>query len=366
MTGSSDGPDCQFTTSTAPTPGAVAIIELRGDETPGVLDRAFGISIGLEVGTVRLANFSDIDEGLVVRIAPTAWQLMPHGGPRIVQRLLEALEQAGATRGGATDAVKLYPEADSPIEADALLAIAHASSPAAIDRLAKQPQAWRDWFASPAGSAPHPPSSSDPRDRLLVPPTVVVVGRPNVGKSTLLNALVGRTAALVADLPGTTRDWVGSTVELVAKGSDPLADAVAVRWLDTPGLRSSDDAVEQAAIAAARDAIQRADVLVVLRSPDIDWPDADALPREADLRVLNKADTRPDGFSAEPGVLPISAKHRDGLDRLAEAVLGTLGLPDPPNATEPWAFSETLRRFETLTESQRAAYLGVPSIRSLS
>ncbi|MEM1027683.1 MAG: GTPase, partial [Planctomycetota bacterium] len=177
----------------------------------------------------------------------------------------------------------------------------------------------------------------------LTPPTVVVVGRPNVGKSTLLNRLVGRSASVVADLPGTTRDWVGGLVELVPEGGDPARDAVAVRWLDTPGLRDSDDTVEQRAIAQARDVVAGADVLIVMRDPEDDWPDPNELPREPDVWVMSKADVgvRTNEPSHE---IRISAATGEGLDRLTSAVLGRLGT-DEAAPGQPWVFSPWLQEW---------------------
>jgi tRNA U34 5-carboxymethylaminomethyl modifying GTPase MnmE/TrmE len=249
--------------------GAVAIVQLHG---LGV-ERALSAVTGRErwpIGRVRLADLGGVDDGLAVRLTEQAGQLMPHGGVRIVERLVQRLGQ------------------------------------------------------------------------LVVAPTVVVVGRPNVGKSTLLNRLVGRSAALVADLPGTTRDWVGSVVELCRPGDEPLRDGVAVVWLDTPGLRPAGeaDAVERAAVGLAREVVERADVLVAMREPAIGWPGAGDLPRGPDLWVVNKAEKAGgDGRSVE-GALGVRAIDGWGVDRLQVAVLDGLGLPGGRGGL--WWFDEAV------------------------
>ena len=93
--------------------------------------------------------------------------------------------------------------------------------------------------------------------------TVVLVGAPNVGKSSLLNRLVGEEAAIVTPIPGTTRDTVERQIEI---GGIPLF------VIDTAGLRDTDDEVEQLGIARTRAAIERADVALVL----VDARDDDA------------------------------------------------------------------------------------------
>jgi tRNA modification GTPase len=85
--------------------------------------------------------------------------------------------------------------------------------------------------------------------------TVVLVGAPNVGKSSLLNRLVGDDAAIVTPVPGTTRDTVERQIEI---GGIPL------RAIDTAGLRDTDDAIERLGIARTREAIARADIALVL------------------------------------------------------------------------------------------------------
>ncbi len=358
-----------LTITTANQPGAVALLQLSGGGALEALRTLTGHHDWPEC-RLRLSNFADIDTGLAVMLTPTVAQLMPHGGPRVVQRLAAWFAERGVELAGGSDAWALYPEAAAPIEADVLHAIATAASPAAIDLLAMQPELWRDWLAShPRSEIRDPPSLG----HLLEPATVVVVGRPNVGKSTLLNRLLGRSASLVADLPGTTRDWVGGLVELETQARRASGDAsgggVAVRWLDTPGLRESEDAVEQRAIALAREVVASADVLIVMRevgeSVDMDAAAgspaalraAYGLPREPDLWVVNKMDkaqSTPDGMDDKADTIRISAATGAGIDRLTAAVLNVLGLTPtfnergrPGGFPGVWAFSPTLRRYVT-------------------
>ena len=327
------------TLTTADSPGAVALIQLHGDGALDAMHRLTGREDPAD-GRLRLRDLGGIDEGLVAAPRHDWVQLMPHGGPRVVALLLDRLSELGTTYDPEPEPRTLYPEAGSAIEAGVLAAIARAASPAAIDLLAAQPALWRAWLEDPTPQAPNP---TPHLDRLLLPPTVVVIGRPNVGKSTLANAVLGRGVSLVSDLPGATRDWVGGLTE--------LPGGIAVRWLDTPGLRDSDDAVEQHAIALARRVIADADVLIAMRDRETDWPDASSgLPREPDVWVMNKCDdpkpprtdTRGHGTAREQP-LRISAEKQINLGPLLGAIVARLGLDDlSPDA--PWPFSPTLRR----------------------
>lgn len=372
--------DTHLTLLTGGAPGAVAILQLTGDGAVATLEALTG-KPDWQPGVLRVCRFADIDEGLAVvlpgpgpmtkpgpdsllepRSIP-GLQLMPHGGPRVVRRLIGWLTQRpGVVYQAAPDPMSVYPEAASRIEADLLAAIASAASPAAIDLLADQPA---QWAALLSEIASNPQATETKRqaiavrsavlDQLLDPPAVVVVGPANVGKSTLTNTLMGRLVSIVADLPGTTRDWVGGLVE--------LSPGIAVRWLDTPGLRESEDAIEQRAIGLAQRIMDDSRVLIAMRDPDQDWPDAAALPRQPDVWVMNKAD-RVGGAGGSTPVgagqdadhpLAISAEHGRGLDQLQALIVDRLGLSDL--TSEPWAFSPRLRAWCDESDQDLDGYL---------
>ena len=149
-----------------------------------------------------------------------------------------------------------------------------------------------------------------------------IVGRPNAGKSSLLNALVGYDRAIVTDIPGTTRDTVEETVEL---GGIPL------RLIDTAGLRESDDPVEQLGVARSRAAMEEAELILVLWDSSLPVTEEDgrlleqALSLVPTILVHTKADLPPapvpflDADPMPPQVT-VSAKTGQGLEELSRAV----------------------------------------------
>ena len=334
----------RITVATAPNPGAIAIIELHGPDVLGVLRRLTGVR-DWPGGRVRYVEFGEIDEGCAVclRDPPRGRaQITPHGGVRVVARLIDALSELGCICTNDVPARDLYPEAQNDLEADMLAALARAASPSAIDRLLRQSKLWCDLLARGTiapGDRDAILRQSVTFDRLIDPSTVVVVGRPNVGKSTLTNALLGRSVSIVADLPGTTRDWVAGLVEL----SGESTRSVAVRWLDTPGLRESDDPIEQRAIGLAARVVAETDVLIAMRDPDTEWPESGDLPRSPDLKIINKIDAPEQaGEWSEADALLVSAATSFGLGTLQQRVLTCLGL-DQLDEGLVWAFSPTLR-----------------------
>lgn len=131
---------------------------------------------------------------------------------------------------------------------------------------------------------------------------VAIVGAPNVGKSTLLNALAGRDAAITSEIAGTTRDVIEVRMEIAG---------LSVTLLDTAGLREAEDPVEQVGIARAMERARRADLRLFLRVGDEDLP---VRPKAGDLVVLGKADLR-DG-----GGIAVSGLTGEGVDELVARI----------------------------------------------
>ena len=347
--------DLRVVVATGPNPGAIGVVQVFGSGVAGLLQSLTGIDVW-RPGRLRMADFADIDQGVAVLLRDDWAQLMPHGGPRVMRKLVDRVIELGAEYAPNPPARQMYPEAESDCEAEMLALLAKAASPAAVDLLLAQPGLWRQWARQPAEDSAAILARSDRWDRLVEPPAVVVVGRPNVGKSTLANQMLGRAASVVADLPGTTRDWVAGLAEL-----GPPELAVAVRWLDTPGLRRSDDPIEQGAIELARRATEQAAVVIALCDADSGWPGPAELPRQPDLWVQNKVDVEPAdrGRGERAGPLLISALHGSGIGCLEELVRRKLGLDD---AEDPalWAFSPTLRAAADKADTAAMrGYLGI-------
>jgi len=93
---------------------------------------------------------------------------------------------------------------------------------------------------------------------LLHPPRVAIVGIANVGKSTLANRLFARERSIVADVPGTTRDWVGEMANL---------DGLMVMLVDTPGMRETSDGIEREAMERSGEVVRAADLVIVVIDP---------------------------------------------------------------------------------------------------
>ena len=128
---------------------------------------------------------------------------------------------------------------------------------------------------------------------------VAIVGAPNVGKSTLLNVLVGEERAIVSDIQGTTRDAIEDTIQL---------GGVTFRFIDTAGIRHTNDQIELMGIDRSLSAAQRAQIIIMMTVPGTPYPDIPVRSDQTVIRIENKTEH----FQAKYGV---------GLDQLRQQLI---------------------------------------------
>lgn len=159
---------------------------------------------------------------------------------------------------------------------------------------------------------------------------VVLVGAPNVGKSSLLNALAGAELAIVTPIPGTTRDRVEQTIQI---------EGIPLHMIDTAGLRETQDQVEQLGIARTWDAVRNADVILHLRSVEeienaehitqanvlLEQLRAAAPTRVPCLTVFNKIDLTQTAPHSTTEAVWLSAREHQGIDLLRARLLALAG-----------------------------------------
>ena len=189
-----------------------------------------------------------------------------------------------------------------------------------------------------------------------------IVGKPNVGKSSLLNALAGFDRCIVTDIPGTTRDTVEETV---------MVGSTRLRLIDTAGIRSTTDTVEAMGVERSREAVENADLVIFVcdGSRPLDEEDQAIIElcedRENAVALINKSDL---GSAVAPGELPflnvisICAKTGAGLDQLADVVDGMFegGAPCDgsilPNTRQ---FDAIRRAYEAMLRALQGLKLGL-------
>ena len=110
---------------------------------------------------------------------------------------------------------------------------------------------------------------------------VAIIGAPNVGKSTLLNALLGEERAIVSDIQGTTRDAIEDTINL---------GGITFRFIDTAGIRHTSDQIEQMGIERSLQAAQRARIIILMTEPGVPYPDIETTDIQTVIRIENKID----------------------------------------------------------------------------
>jgi hypothetical protein len=325
--------DCEFALTTPPGQGGVAVFALNGD-IDAALD-ACGVA-PTRVGQVALRVVPGVESGVVARWSVRSAHVMTHSGIVVIRRAAEAFCRAGLRPSEGADAWAVYPEARDRLEALALRAIARAESPLAIDLLLDQRERWRAWDGQ-RPSRGEIDAASASLTRLLRAPTVAVVGAPNVGKSTLTNAMASRSVSLVSEEPGATRDYVGVSVDLAG---------LTVRWIDTPGLRrDGGEEEEETARELAERVVRAADLVLACGDAEHGFLVPKGLDGARTLRVATRADLG-EAAASEAAGRPIRTAaagpdpSTSGVLALAEAVRERL-LPAVALAWRgPWAFDE--------------------------
>ncbi|MCS7033902.1 MAG: 50S ribosome-binding GTPase [Phycisphaerae bacterium] len=307
---------------TAPGTSGLAVVRIVGPRVRGFLQSYFSrtAAVGKCVhGELREESGRVIDDPVVVllpggRIA----DLSLHGGTWIVQATLSLLQRAGFELVAELDPALLYPEIGDPLEQRILALLPRASTDLALRALLAQIDAWRGFH--PTAQQLQKLQQDRALHHLLNPPTVAIVGPVNAGKSTLANRLLAQDRSIVADVPGTTRDWVAERVDL---------DGLPVLLIDTPGQRQTDDALEHEAITRSLARIGSADlVLLVLDATrPLEPEQAPLLARyPSALRIVNKCD-QPVVFDTKSlSAICIAAGPGIGLEHLVMAIQQYFGV----------------------------------------
>ncbi len=184
--------------------------------------------------------------------------------------------------------------------------------------------------------------------------TVVLAGRPNVGKSSLLNQLAGRDAAIVTHLPGTTRDLLREEIQI---------DGMPLHVVDTAGLRTGADVVEQEGVRRARSAARSADLVLLVSDATSGEPAQrarlrDELPGEVPVTLLrNKIDLTgepPGTVAGRENTLNVSARTGAGMESLRAHLKEVMGYREP----EAGAFSARRRHLQALAAARAHAEAG--------
>jgi len=158
---------------------------------------------------------------------------------------------------------------------------------------------------------------------------VAIVGAPNVGKSTLLNALLGEERAIVSDIQGTTRDAIEDTI---------LLGGITFRFIDTAGIRHTDDQIENLGIERSIAAAHRARIILLMTEPGVPYPHIDTRDDQTVIRIENKTPA----FQAKFGV---------GLDALKQQLIAAA-----PKTSDSDIIVTNARHYDALVRAQQSLH----------
>lgn len=327
---------------TPPGSAAIAVVRLAGPGVEEFLRAHFSKSV--QLGRCVHGELRDgthvIDDAVVVLVNQNTADLNLHGGIWVVQSVLDLASRAGfqAVNRSVLPSPSRAVDASSVLEAEVLAHLPMARTELGVCVLLAQMRAWEDLRSRPASADELRQISADRTlDCLLHPRRVAIVGAANVGKSTLANQLFARERSITADVPGTTRDWVGEIANI---------DGLPIMLLDTPGLRATDDPIEAEAIRRSGGEVGRADatVLVIDASRPMEPEQAalfDQFPNA--IRVLNKMD-KGCGWDADRiGALKTVATLGEGIETLRRRIVLALCGEEPIQIHHPRCWTERQR-----------------------
>lgn len=344
--------------------GAVATIRVQGAQA---LEAALkNLFTAINQKTLHEQDFGQVvfgrwgqapatEDVVVCRRSPDVLEIHCHGGDAASARILSDLQRFGCVTVAWTSQCR------DRLDADCAVALSQASTVRTALLLQEQANgqlraAYQSLLAELQGTNPGSARAllESLRDwstfgrHLSVPWNVVLTGRPNVGKSSLINALLGYERAIVWDQPGTTRDVVTALTAF---------DGWPVLLADTAGQRAAEDPLEAAGIARATHHLQTADLRLVLvdvsQSPTASdrlllqqWPEA--------LVVAHKSDL-PDQWQGQipAEAIRVSSRTGQGLDQLQAALVQRL-VPHPPTAGTPIPVGDHGQRIQKALEALQA------------
>lgn len=359
---------------------AVAVVGLRGPSASRQLAKCFEpaskqpfFAGEIRFGVWGLADDDKPTEAVVVTPIDTdVFEIHCHGGPAAISRIVDDLKQSGATPveadiwSSSTDAPLVITEAHQVLQA----CQTPRTAAIALDQMRGAMVTWaaqlKERIAQTDHDKPAIPDAlrdeisrlvrnADLGTRLARSQQVVLTGPPNVGKSSLLNAIVGYDRSITWDTAGTTRDVLHA---------DTVIDGIPIRLSDTAGIRETDEPVERDGVVRARAAAEDADLVICVGQPGQAWPTQPANKRT--IPVLNKADLL-DGSDDLPDHLPDQtirsvAITGQGVESLMQAVVAGLFLkfPEPgepvplnqrqANCLQNMLEAETLAEINVLAE----------------
>jgi tRNA modification GTPase len=359
---------------TPPGSAAIATVALVGPAAWTVVRKLFVPASGrplAEDPTAGAVWFGRIGEGTADEVVITIPAIVPlrvevhcHGGRQVVSWLVELFRREGCVEvpwqellpalmpHGDPRAWELLPQARTTRIAAILLDQCHGACRRALDAIGTALDR-NDRATAEQGLADLMQFTSIGR-HLIEPWQVAVVGAPNAGKSSLVNALAGYQRSVVASVPGTTRDVVTVTVAF---------DGWLVELSDTAGLRQAPDELERGGVARAQQTLAASDLCLWLLDtttqpigPTMRLVDEIGASREKILFVLNKIDLPPTWDARDlPQAVLVSARTGAGIDELIRQVLARL----VPNAPPPGAAVPYLPRFcDAVVEANHAIRQG--------